>query len=204
MNETRVTVHGNVVAEPVERQTRTGGVFTTFRIATTPFRRTADGRFVDGETSFFGVIAFNALAANAGRSLKKGQPVIVSGKLSVREWQGTDGQPRTSVEVDAEHIGHDLMWGHASFERVSRAAALGHDRLAEPEVAASMRALADGEPSGAHGREDAGHQGAGQEDDRPARVDADGVVHDLDEPGELDLLGDPETDDYTVVGAVPA
>lgn len=202
MNETRVTVHGNVVAEPVERQTRTGGVFTTFRIATTPFRRTADGRFVDGETSFFGVIAFNALAANAGRSLKKGQPVIVSGKLSVREWQGTDGHPRTSVEVDAEHIGHDLMWGHASFERVSRAAALGHDRLAEPEVAASMRALAEGEPSPAP-EEDTGDDDTRQSG-RPPHVDADGVVHDLDEPGELDLTGDPETDDYTVVGAVPA
>ncbi|EWT00989.1 single-stranded DNA-binding protein [Intrasporangium oryzae NRRL B-24470] len=221
MNETRVTVHGNVVAEPTSRQTRTGGIFTTFRIATTPYRRTADGRFVDGETSFFSVIAFNALAANVGKSLKKGHPVIVTGKLGVREWQGADGQPRVSVEVDAEHIGHDLSWGQASFERVSRAAALGYDRLAEPDVAASLRALADGEatdgdaarsddtgdaPYGpaAAGMEPEGDdvmRGEGDPGGRPANVDADGVVHDLDETRATRLTGDPETDTYTVVGA---
>ena len=133
MNETRVTIHGNVVTEPVVRETRTGGVFTTFRIATTPFSRTADGKFVDGETSFYGVIAFNALGANIGASLRKGQPVVVEGKLSTREWQGADGQLRQSTEIDAEHVGHDLTWGRSRFERLSKAAALGHDRLSEPE-----------------------------------------------------------------------
>lgn len=166
MNETRVTIHGNVVTEPVVRETRTGGVFTTFRIATTPVRRTAEGKFVDGETSFYGVIAFNALGANVGASLHKGQPVVVEGKLSTREWQGSDGQLRQSTEIDAEHVGHDLAWGRGRFERLSRAAALGQDRLSDPEVAHALRAVAgDHDP------------GLAQYDDRrPVGVDANGEV----------------------------
>lgn len=204
MNETRITVHGNVVSEPVERRARNGSPYTTFRIATTPYRRTADGRFVDGETSFYDVIAFNALAANAGSALCKGHPVIVEGTLSVRQYLSSEGQPRTSPQIDADHIGHDLSWGRASFERVSRAAALGHDRTSDPDVQAAVRAMAEG------------HQLA----DRPAHVDADGVVDDdYDLPEEMSdelvdeaageqaaprATGDPETDDYEVVDRLSA
>lgn len=200
MNEIRITVHGNVVSEPVERPSRTGGVFTTFRLATTPYRRTADGRFVDGDTSFYDVIAFNALAANAASALRKGQPVIVEGNIAVKEYLGSDGQPRKSPQIDAAHIGHDLSWGRATFERVSRAAALGHDRTADPDVQALIRAQAEGAPA--------------PTDSRPAHVDEDGVVDDDYDPGaepaelaeaaEPVATGDPETDDYEVVEALSA
>jgi len=200
MNETRITVHGNVVSEPVERQGRNGSIFTTFRIATTPYRRTGDGRFVDGDTSFYSVIAFNALAANAASALRKGHPVIVEGNLAIKQYVGSDGQPRTSPEIDADHVGHDLSWGRASFERVSRAAALGHDRTADPDVQATVRALAEGDSL----------------EQRPAHVDADGVVdddydpqHDLSDEGPSDgagvlATGDPETDDYEVIDRLSA
>jgi single-strand DNA-binding protein len=202
MNETRITVHGNVVSDPVERQGRNGSIFTTFRVATTPYRRTADGRFVDLDTSFYSVIAFNVLAANVAASLRKGQPVVVEGNVAIKQYVGSDGQGRTSAEIDADHIGHDLTWGRAAFERVSKAAALGHDRTSDPEVRRSMEAMADG---------DAG---------RPANVDADGVVSDdptatpesvagsadarpdgpADASDEADVtaLGDPETRPYEV------
>jgi single-strand DNA-binding protein len=210
MNETRITVHGNVVTDPVQRTGRTGSIFTTFRVAQTPYRRGSDGRYYDGETSYYSVIAFNALAANAAVSLQKGQPVIVEGNMSTKHYVGSDGQPRTSAEIDADHLGHDLAWGRATFERVSRAAALGHDRTADPEVQATVRAIAEGEaPPAEH---------AALPAQRPAHVDDNGVVGDeydpdldrgLDEEhgpadsGRADL-GDPETDDYEVVPPLSA
>lgn len=200
MNETSITVHGNVVSEPVERQARNGSTYTTFRVATTPYRRTPDGKFVDGDTSFYDVIAFNALAANVASALRKGQPVIVTGHISIKPYLSNDGTPRTSPQIDAAHIGHDMSWGRATFERVSRAAALGQDRTADPDVQASVRAMAEGE--------------SGPSDVRPAHVDADGVVdddYDAESDGATaanidDVLatGDPETDDYEVVERLTA
>ncbi|MDV3220833.1 single-stranded DNA-binding protein [Intrasporangium sp.] len=195
MNETRVTVHGNVVGEPVERSGRNGSVFTTFRVGTTPYRKTAEGRYLDGETSFYSVIAFNALAANAASSLKKGQPVIVEGNLSNRSYVGSDGVTRNSPEIEADHIGHDLRWGRASFLRMSKAAALGLDRAADPDVRDAVAAQLS--------------ESADLTASRPAHVDADGVVHDGpvpepvpgEVPGETPdevLVGDPGRDDYTV------
>ncbi|MGO4603616.1 single-stranded DNA-binding protein [Terrabacter sp. 2YAF2] len=200
MNETSITVHGNVVSEPVERQARNGSTYTTFRVATTPYRRTPDGKFVDGDTSFYDVIAFNALAANVASALRKGQPVIVTGHISIKPYLSNDGTPRTSPQIDAAHIGHDMSWGRATFERVSRAAALGQDRTADPDVQASVRAMAEGEP--------------GPSDVRPAHVDADGVVDDDYDPesdgataaniDDVRATGDPETDDYEVVERLTA
>lgn len=203
MNETRITVHGNVVSDPVQRTGRTGSIFTTFRLAHTPYRRGVDGRYYDGETSYYSVIAFSALAANSAVALHKGQPVVVEGNLTVKQYAGPDGQPRTAAEIEAAHLGHDLSWGRATFERVSRAAALGHDRTADPDVQAAVRAIAEGQTP---------------PDERPAHVDADGVVSDDYDPSrdESDAaddggeaagrpgLGDPETDDYEVVSPLSA
>ena len=180
MNETRITVHGNVVTDPVQRTGRTGSIYTTFRVAHTPYRRGADGRYYDGETSFYSVITFSALAANAAVALRKGQPIVAEGNLTVKQYVGSDGQLRTTAEIDADHVGHDLSWGRATFERVSRAAALGHDRTADPDVQATVRAIAEGAapPAGP----------------RPAHVDADGVVGDDYDPDldDLDDLGGPD------------
>lgn len=196
MNESHVTVVGNVVADPVERTTRSGGPFTTFRIASTPRYRTSDGRYADGSTSFYGVCAFNVLAANAARSLQKGQPVMVHGRLRVNEWRDDKDQARVSVEIEASHIGHDLSLGQATFSRLTRAEALGHEPLSDPEVQSSLR---DGDEG------------------RPSNVDENGVVldgapgvppgfdeqSDDDEPGPDPLagIGDPEHDAYEVVAA---
>jgi single-strand DNA-binding protein len=196
MYESFVTVVGNVVADPVERTTRSGGPFTTFRIASTPRYRTSDGKYADGPTSYYGVCAFNVLAANVARSLQKGQPVIVHGKLRVNEWRDERDQSRISVDIDASHIGHDLTWGQSSFSRVSRAEALGHEPMADPEVQSSLREIAD---------------------ERPSNVDENGVVHGPENGEEVDLgaldasgegdasagnpYGDPDRDAYELVAA---
>ncbi|GAA5032179.1 single-stranded DNA-binding protein [Terrabacter aeriphilus] len=203
MNEIGITVHGNVVTDPTVRRDRNGSNFTTFRVATTPYKRTADGRFVDGDTSFYSVIAFDALAGNVAASLRKGQPVVVSGTVANKEFVGADGGPRQSSEIEAKHVGHDLSWGRSAFERVSRAAALGQDRTADPEVQASLRAIADGGSAS-----------------RPVGVDEDGVASADYEPGgasgpddtsdpeetadEVPEPGDPLTDPYEVVDRASA
>ena len=100
MNESYVTVIGNLTADPVLRTTKNGKPFATFRMASTP--RRWDGReqaYVDGGTNFVSVVTFNALAANVVASLAKGQPAIVYGRLRVNTWSTAEGKNSTSVEI---------------------------------------------------------------------------------------------------------
>jgi single-strand DNA-binding protein len=54
------------------------------------------------------------------RSLKKGQPVIVTGRFYSREYTTKDETSRVSYEVDAAAIGHDLSRGISEFTKVVR------------------------------------------------------------------------------------
>lgn len=120
MNETYVTVIGNVASE-VRFATTDGGVaVASFRVASTP-RRYGQSGWMDGPTSYVTVKCWRGLAENANRSLAKGQPVVVHGRQTVRPWERDDGRTGTSVDIDADALGHDLRWGTTVFTKTTRA-----------------------------------------------------------------------------------
>ena len=135
MNESYITVVGRVVADPQSRTTRTGVPFAAFRLASTVRRVNREtGQYEDGGTSFYNVSAFRALGANVANSLKKGEPVVVHGRLRVNQWMRADNSHATSVEIDAYSVGHDLTWGTTSLVKVSRAQVDQSDRLSDDAV----------------------------------------------------------------------
>ena len=128
MNETEVTIGGRVVADPEHRTTRAGMRFTTFRVASTTRRRTREGVFVDGPTSFYNVAAYRSLGMNVHDSLHKGDPVVVHGRQTVNSWQRADESWGTSVEVEATAVGHDLRYVTSVCDKANRG---GVDHAAE-------------------------------------------------------------------------
>jgi single-strand DNA-binding protein len=120
MNEIITTVVGNLVAEP--RLSLVGNSFkTTFRIASTPrwFNPKTDS-WQDGTTTYVNVNCWRKLAENANDCLRKGQSVIVHGRLSQREFETKEGERRWSLEIDATNIGHDLSRTMAVARKLAR------------------------------------------------------------------------------------
>jgi len=118
VNDTYVTVVGRVASE-LRCSTTDGGIpVASFRVATTPRRYSPSG-WTDGHTSYVTVTCWRGLADNVKDSLKKGQPVVVHGRQSVRPWK-RDERTGTSVEIDADAVGHDLRWGTARFEKTTK------------------------------------------------------------------------------------
>ncbi|MBO1767702.1 single-stranded DNA-binding protein [Allobranchiibius sp. GilTou38] len=126
MNEVEITLTGNVSLDPQRHQTRTGEHFLSFRVAVNERRYDqGSGGYVDGAASFYRVVAWKQLARHLDGCLCKGDPVIVRGVLRINEWTATNGQARSTPEVTAYHVGHDLAFGEGSFRRVSRSAPPG-------------------------------------------------------------------------------
>jgi single-strand DNA-binding protein len=122
MNETLVTVVGNLVDDPKLRTIEAGQDVASFRIASTSRRFDKDSqRWIDSGQLFLGVSCWRALAGNATASLRKGDPVVVTGKLTTRTYE-KDGQTRTVCELEALAIGPDLARGTAVFRRSPRPA----------------------------------------------------------------------------------
>ncbi len=124
MFDTYITIVGNVVDDPQLRQTHSGTSYLSFRVGSTARRRDGDsGAWVDGPRLFLGVKAWRGMAENAAASLRKGQPVMITGRLYCREYV-KDETSRIVYEVDADAIGHDQSRGTSQFSKVTRPYAL--------------------------------------------------------------------------------
>jgi single-strand DNA-binding protein len=90
---------------------------TSFRLASSKrrFDRTKK-TWVDGETNWFTINSFRQLAINSASSISKGDRIVVSGRLKVRDWDNGE-RSGTSVEIEADCLGHDLVWGTSEFSR---------------------------------------------------------------------------------------
>jgi single-strand DNA-binding protein len=118
INEAVVSLTGYVATQPRWRETSTGTPNITMRVAWTPRRiDRSTGEWADGNTSYVTVICWRKLADNVATCLRKGDPVVVKGRLSVRAYDDKDGVSRIAVEVDASSVGHDLSRGVAQFQR---------------------------------------------------------------------------------------
>lgn len=91
----------------------------SFRLACTPRIRRA-GDWTDGETTWLTVTCFRSLAEHAASSVRKGDPVVVIGRLRTQVWT-KDGTQQERTVLEALTIGHDLTKGTSAFNRSERA-----------------------------------------------------------------------------------
>lgn len=133
-------VVGNLTADPELRYTRAGVPVVNLTVASTP-RQLVDGEWRDGRAVFVRCTAWRDLAERIVGSLRKGDRVVVLGRLKMNEFQTQDGEKRSTLEVDVDEIGASLRYAAVTVERARR----------EPRAAASgdewsAPALDDGTP----------------------------------------------------------
>jgi single-strand DNA-binding protein len=119
MNEIIVTVKGWVSTDPLKHTTEDGKDWASLRIASTPrFYSRKEMDWEDGQTEWIdGKIFKEPLALNALSSIKKGDPVVITGNLKTEEFVRRDGTTAKNLAVNIDSIGHNLSYGTSDFER---------------------------------------------------------------------------------------
>jgi single-strand DNA-binding protein len=153
---------------------------TSFRLASTQRRfDRSQQRWVDGDTNWYTVTSFRQLATNAAGSIGKGDRVVVSGRLRIRDWD-TGERKGTNIDVEADVIGHDLAWGTSSYTRtMSTSSAAQQGEAQQPaqtwpgDASNSGSSDAEGTGSESAASEDADASAAGA--DSKATLDAEAV-----------------------------
>jgi len=127
-----ISLTGIVATPPRHIVTGDALSITSFRLASTQrrFDRNQE-RWVDGDTNWYTITTFRQLAINVAACVTKGERVVVSGRLRVREWDNGEKQG-LNVEVEADALGHDLMWGTSTFSRTVVASSAPEPTTAEP------------------------------------------------------------------------
>ena len=184
INDSHIDLAGFVASEPAFKRIAGGTSTAKLRVAYTERRFNREtGEWADGPTSFVTVLCWRTLADNVAVCLRKGEPVLVRGRLRVREYEGKDGSRGTETEIDASSIGHDLSRGVAHFSRTRRAPGETAAESAEASAAASSQdddeepAAGDGSglPDGRAEEEAAGPGGADRSGARENGVDESGA-----------------------------
>jgi single-strand DNA-binding protein len=117
MKEQNIVVTGLVATTPRHLVTADGLPITSFRLASGVSRwDNTKGEWTTAETNWFTITSFKTLAVNTAVSISKGDRVFVSGVLRVRDWDNGE-RAGTSVEIEADTLGHDLAWGQSNFTR---------------------------------------------------------------------------------------
>lgn len=118
----RITIEGTAGSTPQLRTVPSGRQVANLRVASTLRKQDpSTGQWADAGTNWYSVAVWGDLAAHVAQSIRQGDPVLVTGRLRIATW-GDDDRPATTVEIDAEGIGHSLRWGTTTFQRASRAA----------------------------------------------------------------------------------
>ena len=96
MNATEITVIGNVVNSPQRVRLQNGSV-TNFRLASTERRFDRERQeYVDGGTFWSDVECYGDLGGYVSHSVSKGDPVVVVGTLTTRQWENENGRGSVS------------------------------------------------------------------------------------------------------------
>lgn len=114
-----INLSGTVAADPQSRTLPSGRACASFRLAVNHWRLDkGTGEYVSDTTSWFSVDCYGPLASNASMSLHQGMSVVVQGTLKIREWS-TEEKSGIAPTVVAEHIGPDLRYGTANYQKAS-------------------------------------------------------------------------------------
>ena len=114
-----VTIVGNVTRDPELRYLTSGTALASFGVAWNNRYKNNAGEQVE-DTSFFDVTCWRDLADNVAESIRKGDRVIVFGRLDQRSWETQDGDKRSKVEITADDVAPSLRWATAEIHKVRR------------------------------------------------------------------------------------
>ena len=104
INLNRAQILGNLTKDPEMRFTPNGQAVSSFSVATNRKWKGRDGQ-PDGEaTDYHNVVVWGKQAETITPMLKKGNPVLVEGRIQTRSWEGQDGAKRYTTEIVAEQV----------------------------------------------------------------------------------------------------
>ena len=117
-----ITVTGNVGSDiDLRTDTTNDWAYAAFRLASTP-RMLRNGSWRDGETTWLNINCRNrSLSLNVHASIAKGDPVVVTGRLTTWSWTNKEtGEVQDRLVLEAVSVGHDLCRGTSTFSKAER------------------------------------------------------------------------------------
>ena len=148
MNETQLTITGNLVDDPELRFTPSGQPVAKFRIASTPrYFDKQTNAWKDGDSLFLTVNVWRQAAENVAESMTRGTRAIVTGRLRQRSYETKEGEKRTVYELEADEVAASLRNATAKVTKATRTSG-GEAQASHPASGQGADPWASDKPGG--------------------------------------------------------
>lgn len=138
LSEPLTVISGNLTGDPEMRYTATGIACVNFSVAhNTRTRNSLTGEWEDGTTVFMRCVAWRDLAENMVQSVRRGDPVLVVGRIRQRIWQDKSGKDQRATEIHADTVAVPMDRRVLRLTKVTRESATPDTAPAESEEAAT-------------------------------------------------------------------
>jgi single-strand DNA-binding protein len=115
-----LTIVGNLTKDPELRFTPTGQATASFSVAVNRRWQNRQTNQWEEATSFFDVVAWGSLAENLADSVRRGDRVVVEGRLDQRSWENNQGEQRSKSEITANEVAPSLRWATVEISKNQR------------------------------------------------------------------------------------
>jgi single-strand DNA-binding protein len=99
----RAILIGNLTRDPQLKALPSGQKACEFGVATNRVWKDASGAKKEA-TDFHNIVVFGRVAETSATYLKKGQSVLVEGRIQTRSWDGPDGKKNYRTEIVADTV----------------------------------------------------------------------------------------------------
>lgn len=120
----RISGEYRVVADPDLRFGQNGGTAVCrIRVVANSKKKDDSGTWVDDKVVWLGAVMFKDVAEHAAESIKKGDTVLIDGRLETQEWEDKENNKRQSYNILVDNIGVSIRWNNVQTVQAQRATA---------------------------------------------------------------------------------
>lgn len=135
----KVTLLGNLGADPETKKTASGQNITLFSLATSNAWTNREGQRQE-HTEWHRIVVWGKLAETCAEYLSKGRKVYVEGRLQTRSWEDDKGQKRYTTEIVANQV---LFLGGNQEKRASDASSYTNEPVFGSEASSQQNSQSE-------------------------------------------------------------
>jgi len=118
-NLNQITLLGNLARDPEIKYTSDGTAITDLRLAVNKKYKDKDGNSIEN-VEFFNITAWNRLAENCAGDLKKGDRVLVNGRINNRSFETKEGKKISILNIIADVVGASLEFNPVKIVQIDK------------------------------------------------------------------------------------
>lgn len=141
MGVNRVTLLGNLGADPETKKTASGQSITLFNLATSNSWTNRDGQRQE-HTEWHRVVVWGKLAETCAEYLAKGRKVYIEGRLQTRSWEDDKNQKRYTTEV----VAREVLFLNSKSENMASSSQSSSSSINEPPFGEDNKSSVDDIP----------------------------------------------------------